>query len=118
MARMSSSEIPALIRVPLVRNYFERIHPFWNGKGRVGRVLEATVLHGAGFRYAPSRWLATTRGNKIRQRDLSGRREQELLVVAEKGLIWTGVMRANGRVRWSCQVLECPLTANTIPHIG
>jgi Fic family protein len=45
--------IPALIRAPLMHYYFEVIHPFWDGNGRVGRVLEATVLHSAGFRYAP-----------------------------------------------------------------
>jgi Fic family protein len=45
--------IPVLIRAPLVHYYFELIHPFWDGNGRVGRVLEATVLHAAGFRYAP-----------------------------------------------------------------
>ncbi|MDI9570879.1 MAG: Fic family protein [Pseudomonadota bacterium] len=48
-----TAEIPALIRAPLAHYYFELIHPFWDGNGRVGRVLEATVLHGAGFRYAP-----------------------------------------------------------------
>jgi Fic family protein len=45
--------VPALIRAPLMHYYFEVIHPFWDGNGRVGRVLEATVLHNAGFRYAP-----------------------------------------------------------------
>ena len=48
-----TAEIPSLIRAPLMHNYFELIHPFWDGNGRVGRVLEATVLHSAGFRYAP-----------------------------------------------------------------
>jgi len=48
-----TAAIPALIRAPLMHYYFELIHPFWDGNGRVGRVLEATVLHGAGFRYAP-----------------------------------------------------------------
>ena len=48
-----AAEIPALIRAPLTHYYFELIHPFWDGNGRVGRVLEATVLHAAGFRYAP-----------------------------------------------------------------
>jgi len=41
------------IRAPLVHLYFERIHPFWDGNGRVGRVIEATLLLHAGFRYAP-----------------------------------------------------------------
>jgi len=50
---LATAEIPALIRAPLMHYYFELIHPFWDGNGRVGRVLEATVLHGAGFRYAP-----------------------------------------------------------------
>ncbi len=47
------SEVPALVRAPLVHFYYELIHPFWDGNGRVGRVLEATILHAAGFRYAP-----------------------------------------------------------------
>jgi Fic family protein len=50
---LATAEIPALIRAPLMHYYFELIHPFWDGNGRVGRVLEATVLHSAGFRYAP-----------------------------------------------------------------
>jgi Fic family protein len=50
---LTAAEIPALIRAPLVHYYFASIHPFWDGNGRVGRVLEATVLHHAGFRYAP-----------------------------------------------------------------
>ncbi len=45
--------VPALIRAPLVHLYYELIHPFWDGNGRVGRVLEATVLQAAGYRYAP-----------------------------------------------------------------
>lgn len=51
--KMAAGEIPALLRAPLMHYYFELIHPFWDGNGRVGRVLEATVLHSAGFRYAP-----------------------------------------------------------------
>jgi Fic family protein len=50
---LTAAAIPALIRAPLMHLYFELIHPFWDGNGRVGRVLEAAVLHGAGFRYAP-----------------------------------------------------------------
>lgn len=50
---LSAAEIPALIRAPLMHYYFELIHPFWDGNGRVGRLLEATVLHSAGYRYAP-----------------------------------------------------------------
>ncbi len=51
--QLSAAEVPVLIRAPLMHYYFELIHPFWDGNGRVGRVLEATVLHTAGFRYAP-----------------------------------------------------------------
>ena len=46
-------KLPPLLRAPLVHYYFERIHPFWDGNGRVGRVLEAIVLKCAGFKYAP-----------------------------------------------------------------
>jgi Fic family protein len=52
-AQLADAGIPALIRAPLVHLYFELIHPFWDGNGRVGRVLEATILKSAGFRYAP-----------------------------------------------------------------
>jgi len=45
--------ISPLIRAPLVHLYFELIHPFWDGNGRVGRVVEATLLRQAGYKYAP-----------------------------------------------------------------
>lgn len=45
--------VPALVRAPLVHLYYEQIHPFWDGNGRVGRVIEATLLQAAGYRYAP-----------------------------------------------------------------
>lgn len=45
--------VPVLIRAPLLYYYYEMIHPFWDGNGRVGRVLEATLLQAEGFRYAP-----------------------------------------------------------------
>ena len=50
---LMGARVSALVRAPLLHYYFELIHPFWDGNGRVGRVLEATVLHAAGFRYAP-----------------------------------------------------------------
>lgn len=50
---LARNEVSPLIRAPLIHYYYERIHPFWDGNGRVGRVLEATILHAAGFRYAP-----------------------------------------------------------------
>ncbi len=52
-AQLQQAKIPALIRAPLVHLYFEQIHPFWDGNGRVGRVIEATLLQAAGYRYAP-----------------------------------------------------------------
>lgn len=45
--------ISPLVRAPLVHLYYELIHPFWDGNGRVGRVLEATILRHAGYKYAP-----------------------------------------------------------------
>lgn len=42
-----------LIRAPLAHYYFERIHPFWDGNGRVGRVLESLIMKCAGYKYAP-----------------------------------------------------------------
>ncbi len=52
-AEMERSGVPVLIRAPLVHLYYELIHPFWDGNGRVGRVIEATLLQAAGYRYAP-----------------------------------------------------------------
>lgn len=50
---LARAEMPALIRAPLVHLYYEWIHSFWDGNGRVGRVIEATLLQAAGYRYAP-----------------------------------------------------------------
>ncbi|PHS27503.1 MAG: cell filamentation protein Fic [Methylophaga sp.] len=51
--KLAEQGVPALIRAPLVHLYFEIIHPFWDGNGRVGRVLEAGILYADGFHYAP-----------------------------------------------------------------
>jgi len=51
--QLKKQGIPALIRAPLVHYYYELIHPFWDGNGRVGRVIEATLLQAEGYRYAP-----------------------------------------------------------------
>lgn len=45
--------LPSVIRASLLHLYFELIHPFWNGNGRTGRVLEALVLQSSHFIYAP-----------------------------------------------------------------
>lgn len=50
---LAAAGVPALIRAPLAHLYYERIHPFWDGNGRVGRVIEATLLQAAGYQYAP-----------------------------------------------------------------
>lgn len=50
---LAAEGVPSLIRAPLVHYYYELIHPFWDGNGRVGRVIEATLLQHAGFQYAP-----------------------------------------------------------------
>lgn len=52
-AEFAGQGVPSLIRAPLVHYYYELIHPFWDGNGRVGRVLEASILLADGFRYAP-----------------------------------------------------------------
>jgi Fic family protein len=44
--------LPPLIRAPLIHYYFERIHPFWDGNGRVGRAVEVMVLLAAGYKLA------------------------------------------------------------------
>lgn len=51
--KLATAGVPALIRAPLAHLYFEQIHPFLDGNGRVGRVIEATLLQAAGYRYAP-----------------------------------------------------------------
>lgn len=52
-SELEQAGLPALLRAPLVHLYYEQIHPFWDGNGRVGRVIEATLLQAAGYRYAP-----------------------------------------------------------------
>jgi Fic family protein len=44
--------LPSLLRAPLAHYYFERIHPFQDGNGRVGRLLEKTILMASGDKYA------------------------------------------------------------------
>lgn len=51
--QLQDAGIHPLIRAPLVHYYYELIHPFWDGNGRVGRVIEATLLLSEGYRYAP-----------------------------------------------------------------
>lgn len=51
--QLTHAGVHPLIRAPLVHYYYELIHPFWDGNGRVGRVIEATLLQAAGYEYAP-----------------------------------------------------------------
>jgi len=46
-------ELPPLYRAPLLHYYFELIHPFWDGNGRTGRIIEAIVLQAARYMLAP-----------------------------------------------------------------
>ena len=39
------------VRASLAHYYFERIHPFQDGNGRVGRILEKAILLAAGYRW-------------------------------------------------------------------
>ncbi len=38
-----------LVRAPLAHYYFERIHPFYDGNGRVGRLIEALLVKCSGM---------------------------------------------------------------------
>lgn len=51
--QLAEAGVHPLVRAPLVHYYYELIHPFWDGNGRVGRVIEATLLQAAGYEYAP-----------------------------------------------------------------
>ncbi|MFC1747972.1 Fic family protein [Pseudomonadota bacterium] len=51
--QLVNQNVSVLIRAPLVHLYYELIHPFWDGNGRVGRVLETTLLLAEGYKYAP-----------------------------------------------------------------
>lgn len=51
--QLAEAGVPPLVRAPLVHYYYELIHPFWDGNGRVGRVIEATLLQAVGYEYAP-----------------------------------------------------------------
>ncbi len=41
------------IRAALSHYHFSLIHPFWDGNGRVARLVEARLLQSAGIRYVP-----------------------------------------------------------------
>lgn len=44
----------AVIRACLIHYYFELIHPFWDGNGRTGRLLEMLLLEQAGYYFSSS----------------------------------------------------------------
>jgi Fic family protein len=46
-------EVSAFIRAILAHYYFCVIHPFWDGNGRTGRLIEAMILQSANIKYVP-----------------------------------------------------------------
>lgn len=53
LGELADAGVHPLVRASLAHYYYERIHPFWDGNGRVGRVIEASILQAAGYRHAP-----------------------------------------------------------------
>jgi Fic family protein len=45
---------PVIIRACLAHYYFELIHPFWDGNGRTGRLIEMFILEQSGYRFSSS----------------------------------------------------------------
>ncbi len=45
---------PAIIRACLAHYYFELIHPFGDGNGRTGRLIEMLILEQSGYRFSSS----------------------------------------------------------------
>ncbi len=43
----------AFVRAALAHYHFSLIHPFWDGNGRVARLVEALLLQSEGIRYVP-----------------------------------------------------------------
>lgn len=50
----SIKQQPSLIRASLAHYYFELIHPFWDGNGRTGRLVEMLVLEQNGYMFSSS----------------------------------------------------------------
>jgi Fic family protein len=44
--------LPTLVRSSLAHYYFELIHPFWDGNGRTGRLLEMLLLEQSGYKFS------------------------------------------------------------------
>ncbi|MCH4248859.1 MAG: Fic family protein [Acinetobacter populi] len=45
---------PVIVRACLAHYYFELIHPFWDGNGRTGRLIEMFILEQSGYRFSSS----------------------------------------------------------------
>lgn len=45
---------PVPVRAALAHYYFELIHPFWDGNGRTGRLIEMLILEQSGYNFSSS----------------------------------------------------------------
>ncbi len=86
----TDDDMPLLIKTALVHYQFETIHPFWDGNGRVGRLLISLMICNEGALFRPMLYLSGY--FESRRREYYDR----LLAVSQKG-DWEG---------WVCFFLD------------